>query len=355
MLRILVHHDVAGVEVHPHMLAAEAVDEIDHLLWRQEEAVEEDVLHIERHARLLGGGDHPADGVLGPREADVVRHRLVIGPPRDADGSRHHEHVAGAEITGAFDDLAGQFESPLPLGRIVARQRVGPEQERAEAADRDADPVGHPADLLVVGRAMFRREVALEVVVEFDPLEARLLGQSQALLERHLRGVGHRPEVQRLAKGISRSGRRGVAWRVGGLRSDGRGGDGRRCGHACTGTEDAAPGENDRGIEWACHQWFQVRRGGDALGSTPRHCSHCRGRRPSRPIPRTGVRRSAARASGWARRSMRRARRAGSTSRCRASDSSVSLEGMTMAMTITIDLRPSGSPAPRPTPQMDDT
>jgi len=161
-----------------------------------------------------------------PFLADVVGHRLVIGPPRDADGSRHHEHVPRAEIPGTFDDLAGQLEAAISLGGIVARQRVGPEEKRAESADGDADPVGHPADLLVVGRAMFWREVALEVVVEFDPLEARLLGQPQALFERHLRGVGHRPEIQRLAERISRSGSRGVARRVRSQGSDGRGGDG---------------------------------------------------------------------------------------------------------------------------------
>ena len=43
---------------------------------------------------------------------------------------------------GRLGDLAGQFQPAGALRRVVARQRVRPEQERAQPADRDADLLG---------------------------------------------------------------------------------------------------------------------------------------------------------------------------------------------------------------------
>ena len=156
VLRKLVHHDVAGVEVHLHMLALESVDEVCHLLRRHQEAVEENILDVELHAQLLCAGQQLADRVPGPRQAHVVGNRLVVCPPGDADGTRHYEHVLCSQIVRALGDLARQFESAAPLGGIVARERIGPEQERAHAADPDADLLGQRADLGEVIGAVFR-------------------------------------------------------------------------------------------------------------------------------------------------------------------------------------------------------
>ena len=86
----------------------------------------------------------------------------------------------------------------LALGHVVARQRVRPKEKRAKPADRDADLVGHVANSLELGGAGFGREVVVEVVVQLDAVEARVLRQLQALLEGHLLRVGKRPEVDRL-------------------------------------------------------------------------------------------------------------------------------------------------------------
>src|SRR5215210_3631698 len=66
-------------------------------------------------------------------------------------------------VVGGLDHLGGQLHPPAALRRVVARERVRPEQERAEPADGDADPVGRLADRLELLRAGLGGEVALEV------------------------------------------------------------------------------------------------------------------------------------------------------------------------------------------------
>ena len=49
----LEQHNVAGIEMNVHVLTAERIYEIVHFLGRQQETVEEYVLHVELHLQLL--------------------------------------------------------------------------------------------------------------------------------------------------------------------------------------------------------------------------------------------------------------------------------------------------------------
>ena len=182
----LVLHDVAGVEMDLHMLAVEAVDEGAHLHRRHQVAVEEDVLDVQRHLQLLGLRQQFGDRLLRAPVADVVRNRLVIGSPRDVDGAGHDQQILRAQVMGRLSHHAGQFHAAARLGRIVAGQRIGPEQERAEAADGDADFFRHLANRGELLRAGLRRQVAVQIVVQFDAVEPGVLRQLQALTQRHL-------------------------------------------------------------------------------------------------------------------------------------------------------------------------
>ena len=150
------------------------------------------------------------DRFLRPAVADVVRHRLVVGSPGNVDGAGHDQHVLRAQIAARLRDLAGQFQPAGPLRRVVARQRIGPEQERAQAADGDADLLGHAADCRELLRSGLGREVVVEVVVQFDAVEAGVLRELQALFERHLLRIGERPEVDRLLESVLLPRRRGL-------------------------------------------------------------------------------------------------------------------------------------------------
>ena len=96
----------------------------------------------------------------------------------------------------------GQLQAAGAAGGVVVGQRVGPVEERAEAADGDADLVGHLADRAELRRGCLRREVVVEVVVQLDPVEPGVLGELEALAERHPLRVGERPEVDRLLHAI---------------------------------------------------------------------------------------------------------------------------------------------------------
>ena len=109
--------------------AAEAVDELDHLHWGHQEAVEEDVLHVEMHAKLFGLRGELADGLFGSLQTDIVGNGVVVGPPGNVDGPGHHEQVVGAQVMCGLGHLARKFEALRSAGGIVCRQRIGPKQK----------------------------------------------------------------------------------------------------------------------------------------------------------------------------------------------------------------------------------
>jgi hypothetical protein len=63
------------------------------------------------------------------------------------NGSRHDEHILHAEVMRTLRDLSGQLDALRTLRRIIARQRIRPEEEGTQPADLDANLIGHLADL----------------------------------------------------------------------------------------------------------------------------------------------------------------------------------------------------------------
>ena len=120
----------------------------------------------------------------------------------------------------------------------------------------NADFVGHFADGFAFLRAGFRREIVVEIVVEFDAIEARVFGELHTLLQIHALGVGEGPEVDRLLH--VEFARRSAA--LVGLARDWLGGA-RGCGRKRRGT-DRGKGGLERGAaregvarvrrEWVC-------------------------------------------------------------------------------------------------------
>src|SRR5262249_18414160 len=101
-------------------------------------------------------------------------------------------------------------------GGVIAGQRVGPVQKRAQAADGDADALGGLADGLELLRAGLGRQVVVQVVVQLDAVEAGVFGQLQALLEIHALRVGEGQGVGGLLRGVLRGGAGGRVGRGGG-------------------------------------------------------------------------------------------------------------------------------------------
>ena len=195
MLRELEDHDVARVEMNPQKFTVEAVDKVDHLLRREQVTIEEDILDIHLHLELLGRRKQLADRLTGTLVADVVGGGIVIGAPRHVYSARYHQQVLGAEIVRGAGHQRSELHAPGAFGRIVAGQGIGPEEERAQAADGDPDLLGHLADRGIVPGAVFRREIIFEVVVELDSIEAGILRQLQAFPQVHPVRVGKGPEV----------------------------------------------------------------------------------------------------------------------------------------------------------------
>ena len=81
------------------------------------------------------------------------------------------QEVLGAQVVRGLDHLRGELEAARPAGGVVVGQGVRPVEERAEAADGDADLIGSLADGLKLFRAVPRGKVVIEVVVQFDPVE----------------------------------------------------------------------------------------------------------------------------------------------------------------------------------------
>ena len=95
-------------------------------------------------------------------------------------------------------DFSGQFHALRTLRGIITRQRIRPEQERTQPADLDADLVRHLANLHVIRRAMLRRKIIVEIVVQLDAVESRVFGQLHALTQRHALWIRKSPLVDRL-------------------------------------------------------------------------------------------------------------------------------------------------------------
>lgn len=150
--------------------------------------------------------------------------------------------------------------------------------------DERAAIVAAIRDLAAAGcRAVPRREVALEVVVEFHRVEPGVLREPQALLEIHALRVGKRPEVDRLAARVGR----GDARRLTRLRCARRRGPrlplghGRRESRAGGRAENAATRQMSGWIERTGHgRTFRNDRRGDMPSRMPAEAP--RSTRPSR-------------------------------------------------------------------------
>ena len=115
----------------------------DHLLRAVQEAVDEDVLDVQVDAGLLGLGD--AAGAW-PRVARRSQTSCGTGGSSSSHGMYdrpgHDQQVLGAQELRGADHLDRQFQPLLAALRVLVRQRVRPEQERADAADLEADLAG---------------------------------------------------------------------------------------------------------------------------------------------------------------------------------------------------------------------
>ena len=191
----LEHHNVACVEVDFDVVGLEAVHELDHFTGGHEVAIEEDVLDVHVDPQFLGFGEKFADGVTGSFVAKVIWGGVMIGSPGHVYGTGYDEKVFGAEVVGGLGHEAGEFEASGPFLGIVAGERVGPEEKGAESTDFDADLFGHFSDGSELLGSALGGEVAFEIVVQFDAVEACVFGESEAFLEVHPIRVGEGPEV----------------------------------------------------------------------------------------------------------------------------------------------------------------
>ncbi len=128
------------------------------------------------------------------------------------DGPGHDQQVLGSQVVSGLRHDAGQFQTPLRSAGSLLVKRIGPKQKRADAADGDADLVRHAADAHGTLRAGFGREVVLQIVVQFDPIESRVFGKLQAFPQVHPVGIGEGPEVDRLLHVVTFGGRTAVVW-----------------------------------------------------------------------------------------------------------------------------------------------
>ena len=123
------------------------VDEGVHLAGRHQVAVEEDVLDVQVDAQLLG---QRAAACRRPRGPGGRRRRSGTGSWSvrqgmwTAPGTTSRFSVPRSWAASII--LPASSRPRARLAGSLLGQRVGPEQERAEAADRDADLVGHLAD-----------------------------------------------------------------------------------------------------------------------------------------------------------------------------------------------------------------
>ena len=103
-----------------------------------------------------------ADRFLRTAIANVIRHGLVIVAPRDVNRARHDQHVLDTQVVCGLGHFPGQFDAALALGCVIAGQRIGPEKERAKAADWDADLVCHFANgaVFLRGRTLGERSLS---------------------------------------------------------------------------------------------------------------------------------------------------------------------------------------------------
>ena len=153
VLGMLEQHDVAGVEVHAHVRAREAVDERVHLHRRHQIAVEEDVLDVERDLQLLGGLHERrrrlrARGDRRHRSAPVRDRRATECAPRRA-------RRAGSPRRGRARPAPCCPASSRPRLRFAGSLLVsGYGQNRNEHRPLIAMPmlVGGAADLLELAR-----------------------------------------------------------------------------------------------------------------------------------------------------------------------------------------------------------
>src|SRR5687767_13680572 len=99
---------------------------------------------------------------------------------------------------GRLRDSAGEFNSARALFRIVAGKRIRPEKKRAKPADLNSNIVRQLADVLKLFRSRLWREIALQVIIQLDALEACVLREPQTLFQGHPLRIRKGPQVDRL-------------------------------------------------------------------------------------------------------------------------------------------------------------
>ena len=194
VLRIARGDHVAHVEVHAHVVAVHRIHEIPHLQRTQQEFIPH-VFHTHGHLELLRHRRQLPDGRQGPLVRHVVRDDLASRHEIHSHRSGHHEDRVHAQPTGDLQFLFGDVQRLLPHVRIVARQRVRPEQPGSEAGQFDPDPVRG----LPYGPDLRLRRIQGDVSIlrqgQLNGLETRILGQFHTSSRRIL---GERPLVDAL-------------------------------------------------------------------------------------------------------------------------------------------------------------
>ena len=168
-----------------------------HFHRRHEVAVEEDVLDVE-DLQFLGLLRQFADRLPGALIANVVGHRFVIGAPGNVDRPGDDEHIFHTEIVRRLRNLACE---PEPCARLAGSLLVsGYGQKRNEQSPLTRMPIWSARRRMFLGTpcAGLRRKIVLQIVVELDAVEARVLGELQALAQVHPLRVRKRPLVDRL-------------------------------------------------------------------------------------------------------------------------------------------------------------
>ncbi len=88
--------------MHLNIFTAKPVDEPDHLLRREQVAVEENVLHVQVNLQFLGPGQQFPDSGPGALVTDVVWCWIVILSPRHVHRAGHHEQIFRTQMVGSL-------------------------------------------------------------------------------------------------------------------------------------------------------------------------------------------------------------------------------------------------------------
>ncbi len=131
---------------------------------------------------------------------DGTRHWEPAHGRRAMGYARHQELLASSEPP--YEKQLVPFSQPTP-GHVTAwtrrcwlRDRA--KEERAKPTNLDSDLVGQLSNCSQFRRARLRRQIVLQVVVQFDSIKTSSLGKLQTLFQIHSLGIREGPLVNGL-------------------------------------------------------------------------------------------------------------------------------------------------------------